>query len=52
MTVPRRLAAIEEDVRALDARIEERVRPFQAQRQLLQQIPGVDALIAVTIIAG
>jgi transposase len=47
----RRLAAIEEDVRALDARIEERVRPFQAQRQLLQQIPGVDALVAVTIIA-
>ena len=47
----RRLAAIEEDLRALDARIEERVQPFQAQRQLLQQIPGVDALIAVTIIA-
>ena len=47
----RRLAAIEEDLRALDARIEERVQPFQAQRQLLQQIPGVDALVAVTIIA-
>jgi transposase len=47
----RRLVAIEEDLRALDARIEERVQPFQAQRQLLQQIPGVDALIAVTIIA-
>jgi transposase len=47
----RRLAAIEEDVRALDARIEERVQPFQAQRRLLQQIPGVDALVAATIIA-
>jgi transposase len=47
----RRLAAIEEDLRALDARIEERVQPFQAQRQLLQQIPGVDALVAATIIA-
>jgi transposase len=47
----RRLAAIEEDLRALDARIEEQVRPFQAQRQLLQQIPGVDALVAATIIA-
>jgi transposase len=47
----RRLAAIEEDVRTLDARIEEQVRPFQAQRQLLQQIPGVDALVAATIIA-
>jgi transposase len=47
----RRLAAIEEDLRMLDARIEAKVQPFQAQRQLLQQIPGVDALIAVTIIA-
>ena len=47
----RRLAAIEQDLRTLDARILERVQPFQAQRQLLQQIPGVDALIAVTIIA-
>ena len=27
------------------------MQPFQAQRQLLQQIPGVDALIAATIIA-
>jgi transposase len=47
----RRLAAIEQDLRTLDARILERVQPFQAQRQLLQQIPGVDALIAATIIA-
>jgi transposase len=47
----RRLAAIEQDLRTLDARIEERAQPFRAQRQLLQQIPGVDALIAVTIIA-
>jgi transposase len=47
----RRLAAIEEDLRALDARIEARAEPFQAQRRLLQQIPGVDALIAITIIA-
>jgi len=47
----RRLTAIEQDLRALDARIEERAQPFQAQRQLLQQIPGVDALSAVTIIA-
>ena len=27
------------------------MQPFQAQRQLLQQIPGVDALVAATIIA-
>jgi transposase len=47
----RRLAAIEEDLRALDGRIEAWAQPFQAQRQLLQQIPGVDALVAATIIA-
>ena len=47
----RRLAAIEEDLRALDARIEAKAEPFQAQRRLLQQIPGVDALVAATIIA-
>jgi transposase len=47
----RRLAAIEQDLRTLDARIEERVQPFQAQRRLLQQIPGVDALVSATIIA-
>jgi transposase len=47
----RRMEAIEADLRALDGRIEEKVQPFQAQRRLLQQIPGVDALIAVTIIA-
>jgi transposase len=46
-----RLAAIEENLGALDARIEERMQPFHAQRQLLQQIPGVDALVAATIIA-
>jgi transposase len=47
----RRLAAIEEDLRALDARIEAKAEPFQAQRRLLQEIPGVDALVAITIIA-
>jgi transposase len=47
----RRLAAIGGDLRALDARIEAKAEPFQAQRRLLQQIPGVDALVAVTIIA-
>jgi transposase len=47
----RRLAAIEADINELDARIEENIRPFQAQRALLQRIPGVDANIATTIIA-
>src|SRR3954462_633213 len=47
----RRLAAIEEDLRALDARIEAKAEPFRAQRRLPQEIPGVDALVAITIIA-
>jgi transposase len=47
----RRMEAIEADLRTLDARIGEKAEPFGAQRRLLQQIPGVDALIAVTIIA-
>ena len=47
----RRLEAIEADLRALDERIEEKARPYQAQRRLLRQIPGVDDRIAVAIIA-
>src|SRR3954466_13216839 len=47
----RRVEAIEADLRALDERIEEKARPYQAQRRLLRQIPGVDDRIAVTIIA-
>src|SRR3954463_7732564 len=47
----RRVEAIEADLRALDERIEEKARPYQAQRRLLRQIPGVDDRIAVAIIA-
>jgi len=47
----RRLAAIEADINELDARIEENIRPFHAQRALLRRIPGVDDRIATTIIA-
>jgi transposase len=43
----RRVEAIEAVLRALDERIEEKARPYAAQRQLLQQIPGVDDRIAV-----
>src|SRR3954452_415463 len=46
----RRVEAIEADLRALDERIE-KARPYQAQRRLLRQIPGVDDRIAVAIIA-
>ena len=47
----RRMAAIEADLAALDARIEAQMEPFRAQRALLRQIPGVDDRIAATIIA-
>jgi transposase len=47
----RRMAAIEADRATLDARIEARMEPFQAQRALLRQIPGVDDRVAATIIA-
>src|SRR3954463_16826704 len=47
----RRVEAIEADLRALDERIEEKARPYQAQRRLLRQIPGVDDRLAVAIIA-
>jgi transposase len=47
----RRMAAIEADLAALDARIEAQMEPFRAQRALLHQIPGVDDRVAATIIA-
>ena len=47
----RRVEAIEADLRTLDERIEEKAQPYQAQRRLLRQIPGVDDRIAVAIIA-
>src|SRR5690349_16106336 len=47
----RRVEAIEADLRALDERIEEKARPYQAQRRLLRQIPGVDDRIALSILA-
>jgi transposase len=47
----RRMAAIEADLAALDARIEAQMEPFRAQRALLRQIPGVDDRVAATIIA-
>jgi transposase len=47
----RRVEAIEADLRDLDERIAEKAQPYQAQRRLLQQIPGVDDRLAVAIIA-
>jgi transposase len=47
----RHLAAIDHDLDALDARIEAHLEPFQAQHQLLMQIPGVDWVTAACILA-
>src|SRR5918995_5948440 len=45
------MVAIEADLATLDARIEAQIEPFQRQRALLRQIPGVDDRVAATIIA-
>lgn len=47
----RRIEALEADVAALDGRLQERLVPYSRQMRLLQQIPGVDRVIAATIIA-
>ena len=47
----RRLEAIEQDIAALDLRINERLEPYRAPHTLLIQIPGVDWLVAAVIIA-
>ena len=47
----RGLEAIDRDLDALDACIESQLEPFQAEHQLLMQIPGVDRLTAAIIIA-
>jgi transposase len=47
----RRLEAIEQDIAALDLRINERLEPYRAPHALLMQIPGVDWLVAAVLIA-
>src|SRR3954470_9881343 len=46
-----RIAAIEADITALDARIGERLLPYSAEMALLMTIPGVNWLVAAVIIA-
>jgi transposase len=46
-----RIEAIEADLGALDARLRDKLLPYDAQLGLLIQIPGVDWVIAATIIA-
>ena len=47
----RRLEVIEQDIAALDLRINERLEPYRAPHTLLIQIPGVDWLVAAVLIA-
>ena len=47
----RRIEMIEADVAALDKRLREKLAPYSERMRLLMQIPGVDWVIAATIIA-
>ena len=47
----RRIEALEADVAALDGRLHEKLVPYSRQMRLLKQIPGVDWVIAATVIA-
>src|SRR5690349_24872046 len=46
-----RIEAIEADVATLDARIGERLLPYDAEMALLMTIPGVNWLVAAVVIA-
>ena len=46
-----RLEAIDHDIELLDRRIAEKVAPYERQIALLIQIPGVDRLSAIAIVA-
>jgi transposase len=46
-----RLEAAEKDLAALEQRIRQRVEPYAAQLALLDEIPGVDWILAAVIIA-
>jgi len=47
----RRLDQVEVDLAALDARIDEMLGPYRVEFERLQQIPGVDRVVAATIVA-
>jgi transposase len=47
----RRLEHLEADITSLDGRIDEKLRPFQLPFQRLREIPGVDRVVAATLIA-
>jgi transposase len=46
-----RLWLVEKDLDVIEQRIEEKLKPYAAERTLLDEIPGVDTALAVAIIA-
>jgi transposase len=46
-----RLEAAEKDLAVLEQRIQEKLKPYEAQLALLQEIPGVDGTLAAVILA-
>jgi transposase len=46
-----RVERIAADIKRMDARIDDELEPHQAEMELLRQIPGVDRIVAMTIIA-
>lgn len=47
----RRLDQLEQDIAAIDGRVDAQLEPYREQFERLQQIPGVDRVSAATIIA-
>jgi transposase len=47
----RRLRAAEQDIAALDQRIDDKLDPYRGEHALLMQIPGVNWLVAAVLIA-
>jgi transposase len=47
----KRLEAVKEDLAVLEQRIQEKLKPYEAQLTLLDEIPGVDWTVAAAIIA-
>lgn len=46
-----RLTAVDEDLAKLESRIQQKLQPYQKQYEQLQQIPGIDAVLAAVILA-
>jgi transposase len=47
----RRLRDLDQDLAEVDARIQEKLKPYQKQVELLREIPGVDWVLAAVIVA-